>query len=306
MNDQPDSEQWDSGQINLQEFVATVRKYWLLLVIIPVIAGALAYLVTSTLPGKYTSIAYLRIDRATERSAEALMTSPEIADKVLADDATAGATTEARISFLSESMKLKDTNPRGDERVPRIYRLTVTHTDAKRAQQIAVKLIDSWLNTTVPGVVERKALEAEIERDKSAVESITKLIERLQNEAIHLLVPNSLAGEIASPISALLTKRSETITRIADLERRLDGVPHDVVVGKPHLPEETTWPRKGQISMLSAAGFFIAILIIMMIAPPLKRLVSRSAAESNLVNPNDAAKEATAIIQELRRLRGSL
>ena len=275
MNEQLKLDHWGNGRIIVQELIFTISDYWRVLVIVPIIAGALGYLGASIIPGKYTSIAYLRIDRTTAQAAEALMTSPDVAEKVLAD-AAADSTPEARIAFLSQGMSLTDTDPRGDPKAKRIYRLNVTHTDAKQAQQIATRLINAWLEKTAPGAVERRSLEEEIERHRNAIDSISKLVDRLQIEANHLLAPNSLSGEVASPILALLTKRSDSIAHIASLERYLSGVSRDVVVSKPHLPQQTTWPRKGRVSFLSAIATFAIILVIILIARSLANFRERS------------------------------
>lgn len=264
LSDQKHLERQGETLLSIQRSLDILQNYWLIFALAPVVAGLLTYTFISILPGHYTSIAYLRINRTMARSAEALMRSPDIAGKALKDDPTIRQTAESQIRYLDKYLKITDINASNDPQIFDIYRLSLTHPNATRAQKIASRLITAWLATTGPGPIERKNIEDEIALDKNSIDSTSKLIERLQGEANHLLAPNSWTGELATPLSALMTKRAETTAKINQLERRLIGVTRDVIVSEPHLPQEPASLGRTSLSVLAALTISPLILIVML------------------------------------------
>ena len=57
--------------------------HYRLLILGPILAAVTAYFVVSLAPRGYTSWAYLKLDKPTSRSFEAIATSPGVAGKVL-------------------------------------------------------------------------------------------------------------------------------------------------------------------------------------------------------------------------------
>jgi hypothetical protein len=202
---------------------------------------------------------------------EALVASPATGDKVLAKYPETGSTPEARVRFIKEHFVLTDIEPLSDRTSVRLFRLELAHSDPAVAQAISTALIDAWLETTRPGPVEGANLEAEIQRLKSFVAATSALIEQLQKEATRLLFPESVQGEIATPISALLSKRDQSLATITALEDRLAGMPHDVIVSPPHLPKEPTGPRKVAIALLSGVASIPLLLGFLVLNSARKR-----------------------------------
>ena len=254
----------ENERIFSQELIGAFANHYWLLLLGPILIALVSYLTVAVAPAKYTSIAFLRIDRATARSVEALMTSPALADKVLSQYPEAGANSEERVRYIGRNLGLSDVEPSSDRVSVRLFRLEFSSWDARMAQSVATRLIDAWLNTTLPAPVERANLEADLERNKIAAASNTALIDKLQKEATTLIIPNSMSGEIATPISALITKRDTNLTAIQTIENRLRGMPRDVIVEPPHLPAETSSRRVGAafLSGVAAVPLLLAVILL--------------------------------------------
>src|SRR5690349_14522288 len=83
-----------SGVLWIEEAFGVVRRHLVALCITGIVAACAGWAIDSVLPKKYTSLAYLRIDEAAARSADALMSSASILDSVLAKFRIAGDTIE--------------------------------------------------------------------------------------------------------------------------------------------------------------------------------------------------------------------
>ena len=264
---QPDGEfpTPDSERLFSQELVMAVAHHYWLLLLGPILVGLIAYAIASAVPGKYTSTAYLRIDRAMARSLEAIMTSPAEADKILSKYPETGSSTEARVRYIYDNLWLTDIEPQGDRQTIRLFRLDIAHWDPKVAQAINSQLIDAWMKTTLPPPNERANLEADLERNKIAAASNTALIQQLQKEATTLVAPNSISGEIATPISSLITKRDQNLAAIVTLQNKLAGVTHDAIAIPPHLPGEPSVPKVKAIALLSGIAAIPILLIVILL-----------------------------------------
>jgi hypothetical protein len=248
-----------------QELVIALMRYWWVLVLGPLMVALLAYLIAAMLPPRYISTAFLRIDRSMGRTLEALMTSPGEADKVLSRFPDTGSSAEARSRYLHENMWLTDLDPQGERQAARLFRMDVAHRNPENAQAINSQLIDAWLETTKPPPRERANLEAELERNKVAVASNTAHIQQLKKDPTTLVAPNSMAGEIATPISGLMAKRDQSLAAIAGLQNRLAGLGRDVVATPPHLPREPSLPKKQAIATLAGLAsipFFLIVVLL--------------------------------------------
>jgi len=236
-----------------QELVGAFRDHLPLMLIGPALVASLTYVLLLFQPGTYVSTTILRVDRPTARAIQAVMTTPVMADRVLSKYPGSPAGREARAKFISGNLNFAEIDS-GDRPGERMYRMEVSHRNAQSAQSISSDLIDTWLETTVPVATERKTLEAELERVTLSVATYSQLIERLQREATTLLSPNSMAGELATPITALITKRDQGQATIVTLQNKLAGTARDAVIILPaDLPQTAVYPAKRGTVLL--AGF---------------------------------------------------
>jgi hypothetical protein len=253
----------ERDRIFSQELVMAFLDHIPLMVIGPPVIAVLAYLVLVGLaPGAYTSTSILRLDRATARVMQGVMTSPIIADRVLSRYSGAPANIEGRARYVAKNLSIVESDP-GERQGDRIYRMEFKYPDARAAQSISSDLIDAWLTTTVPGPNEQKNLQAELERLKLSVATNSKLIEQLRGEATTLLSPNSMPGELATPISALIAKRDQSLATMVGVESRLAGLSRDVIVLPPDLPQTAEVSGKRGLTIL--AGFAGAVLLFTLV-----------------------------------------
>jgi hypothetical protein len=272
----PDPGGLPSGAFSLPELIAVLAENYKWLLIGPLLAGVLAFGIISLLPKWYTSVAYLRINDTAARSADAVMRSSPVLDKVLAAFQVPGDNVEARRQYLDTKRRIV-VAPNEIQNSAGLFRLEVLSKDPRAAQGINALFISAWLDSTRPPPNMRSRIEAEIERAQLQTNSISELLERLRKESPSLLVQNSLQGEIATPLVALITKRDQNLATIIDLRNQLLGTSTDVVFGPPDLPEASTWPKRGIMTILVVAS--TALLLFMFVI--LRRFIVPRFAKSN-------------------------
>ncbi len=250
------------GTSSLEELFATILQNLKLLLLGPVIVGLVAFGIATMLPKWYTSVAYLNLDEAGARTADALMRSPPVLDKVLAGFKAPQNTVEARRAFLGAHRRIVVAS--GElATTSSLHRLEYSDRDPRVAQNVNSLFVEAWLESTRPGPEKRAAIEADIARRESRAKSFSQLIDRLQKEATSLVSPNSQEGELATPLAKLIEKRDENLATIAELGRALNGISLDVVFSAPDLPGQPSWPNKGMIAIL--AGFVAGLLFLMFV-----------------------------------------
>lgn len=232
------------AQVFNQELVAMLAQGWPVLVGGTIVVAVLAYLATFLLSAEYTSMTHLRLDRATARGMESLMTSP-----TLTEAARASVTPDGEAEW---TVRVVDTEPLGALEAPRLFRLDVAAGSAALARQLAAKLIDLWRGTTLPGDDERERLEAELVRVEAAAVTNTALLEAMQDEGRGgLILPQSDQGEIATRISDLVDRRNAQLERAAEIRAMLAGVPEDVVVAGPSAANRPSGPNRAALTVLA-------------------------------------------------------
>lgn len=247
--------------MSLEAIWAAILENLKLLLLGPAIAALVAFGVAIVLPKWYTSVVYLRIDETESRTADALMHSTPVLDKVLADLKTPQDMIQTRRKALEDNRRIA-VAPGEIQKTSRLFRMEYSDTAPQVAQTVNSLFLETWLAATKPPPDLRRTIEAEIERKDLLTKSITQLIDRLQKDATSL-VAQSLQGELATPIMKLIETRDENLARLIILKNSLNGVSHDVVFGAPSLPDSPSWPKKGMITLL--AGFATGLLLLMFV-----------------------------------------
>jgi len=248
--------------LSLEALFSTILENLKLLLLGPVIVGLVAFGIVNALPKWYTSVAYLNLNEAGARAADALMRSPPVLDKVLAEFKAPQNTVEARRAFLDGIRRIV-VAPGELQRTSSLYRLEYSDRDPRVAQKVNSLFVEAWLESTKPPPEKRSTIEAEIARRDLRAKSLSQLTDRLQKDATSLVSQNSQEGELATSITKLIEKRDENLATIDSLRNSLNGVSRDVVFGAPDLPEEPSWPKKGMITIL--AGFVTGLLLLMFV-----------------------------------------
>jgi hypothetical protein len=228
----------------------------------PIVVGLIALGLASAWPKSYTSVAYLTLDENEARAADVRMRSTLLLDKVLAEFTVPGNTLEARRRHLEENRRIA-VAAGTSAKTSGLFRLEYSERDPASAQKINSIFIEAWLNSTRPPPDRRATLEADIERTDLQVQSISRLIERLEKDAPSLIAPSSLQGELATPIAGLISKRDEGLVNLTALRNSLKGISRDVIFAPPDLPEEPSWPKRGIITIL--ATFTGALLLLVFV-----------------------------------------
>lgn len=251
------------GVFGLGASVDTILENLKLLLLGPVIAALVAFAVISAVPRWYTSVAYLALDEAGARVADARMQSIPVLDQVLVHYNAPKSTLEARRRYIDENRRIV-VAPGETAKTSNLFRMEYTDKSPAVAQKVNSLFIEAWLESTKPPPDKRELVENDIDRLDLQSKSITQLIDRLQKDAPSLLTPQSLqGGELATPVSGLIARRDQNLAALYTLRNSLKGMSRDVIFGAPDLPEEPTWPKRGIITIL--AGFVTGLLLLMFV-----------------------------------------
>ena len=244
--------------LSLEMLGALILENLKLLLIGPLVVGVVAFGIASALPKWYTSTAYLSLDEAGARSADSLMRSTPVLDKVL-----------AKLDIPRDRRSL-DSNRRivvapGEIQVAsKLFRLEYSDRDPRVAQKINSLFIEAWLDSTKPPRKKTEAIEAEIARRDLQAKSISQLLDRLQKDATSL-VTQSQQGELATPMMNLIEKRDDNLKALVELRESLNGISSDVVFGPPDLPGEPSWPKKAIVTILAVVVSTLLLLVFVIL-----------------------------------------
>ncbi|MCP3445679.1 hypothetical protein [Bradyrhizobium sp. CCGUVB14] len=248
--------------LGLRALGGVIRENLILLLLVPLLVGLITFASTGFLPKWYTSVAYLNVDEAGERSADALMRTPRVLGRVIAAAAELQGTQEAR-SRLLEAHRRIVAAPGDLQKTSNLFRLEYSDPDPHLAQKINSAFIEAWLEATKPPPTKRAAMEAELIRREARHKLVSQLIDRALKDADRL-VSDDHKELLAASIADLIVKNDENAGDIVALKNALDGVSHDLIFTAPDLPEEPSWPKRGIITVLAtfAAGLLGLMFVI--------------------------------------------
>jgi hypothetical protein len=264
------------------DLLAVISENLRMLVLGPLLAGLCAVGIGFLLPHTYTSSASLGLNESGARNAETLMRSPAVLDDVLRKfPELRGSTPEERLSRLNN--KFRWVTVQGESRkTAAVFNLEVENEVPARAQAINAELINNWIELTKPRLDAKLRLEALIGRTELQLESVSGLIKQLESESVkQLLMPNSLQGEVATPLLALRVQRDRHIESLVASRLALLGTSRDVILSPPSLPVEVTWPRKGALGTIAAIVSGLLLLSYVLL---------KFALQNATVDPKRAAK----------------
>lgn len=249
-----------NASLSLLALVATILQNLKLLLLGPAIASLVTFGIVSLLPPWYTSVAYLKIDEAGARTADALMHSTPVLDKVLAEFKAPQDTVEARRAFIDANRRVLVAS--GEiQMIANLHRLEYSDRDPHVAQKVNSLFIYAWLDAARPTSEKRMKTEDEIARRELEVKSVSELLDRRQRDASR---PASQASPNTEQVPSweLIQVRDSNLAAIASLRSSLN-VSREMVFSVPDLPGVPSWPKKGVITVL--AGFATALLLLMLV-----------------------------------------
>lgn len=206
--------------------LSVVKSSWKSLLAVASICGLAGLLAASLLPASYTSIAVVRTE---DPSVEAVWRSPEITDRVLRAHPERKPTLDQQRQELIDRVrwtKIRVTGlpPNGLS----MYRIEVVHEIPAVAQSINTALLESWRLSTKPRTENKRWLEEEISRLKREVEDIQASIRKLEKG-----LDSNLPSDTLGKLYELKVGYEGTIDAKM---RALEGLPADVIISPPTLP----------------------------------------------------------------------
>ena len=228
----------EESEISVLDLLLVVAENLKLLIFGPILVGLLALAGAYLVPQSYTSQAILTFPTATATAtatatqAAAIMVSPLVLDPIIKSlNLSEGRSTQVARVGLANQIKAavgKDG----------LLRLDVTAHSPAQAQTIANAVIDTWLKSTVPGEQARADLAKRLSYAQTSLDSVTRLISRLDAGGAASLNKPLARGEAGTSFVGLGELQSRYLGDVLSIPRELQGLSHDVVKQPPTLSTE--------------------------------------------------------------------
>jgi hypothetical protein len=238
-----------------------VARNYALFILVPLVAGLAFAGAAGFLPKRFTSTAYLQIDEATARGADALMSSEPILDKVLTKISIPGQTLEERRRRLDNGRTIAVARNEA-ARTSRLFKLEVVNGSPNGARATNLAFIEAWLDASKPNRFKRDQIEGAIKRAEEQIKAASSIIDRLENSPPpDVTAEHSLQGNSATALVSLLSKRDQAYDNLTRLKIELAGLSRDaVLLGEPTLPEEPNGPKRIWAAAIGAAAGAVLLL----------------------------------------------
>ncbi|WP_332742548.1 hypothetical protein [Hydrogenophaga sp.] len=243
--------------IDLLDVLLTLAENIKLLLLGPLIAGALVYGLTFLLPQKFQSSAVLR----SEAEVASYMTTAAVLDASLANlgflkDLSEEEAEEARIDLTK---RITTHVGRNDKLVT----LNVIADSPGAAQGMANEILKNTFAGLRPKGAELKRLEtqkAALEQQISELQITSKTAQRLLDESS----PAGNMGLLAESISSLSAGGIRMQETLLMVEKKIAGLTAEDLLQSPTLPKKPSAPKKGLTAILSAVGIGFLLLVFVL------------------------------------------
>lgn len=248
-------------EISLLDLAVVIAESWKLLIIVPLLAGIMAYFVIgSTTPRMYTSEALIQADA----NQIALLESARVLNDPIRESSLLskhdGRLTIARTNLI-DAMDVEKLD--GTE----MYRVKLTLDDPDEANQLLTRIITKLIQESEPTGQYREMLELRLEAQQAALGDLTDTFARLNQGYSHLLTGTderspTIQGEIGQSFVTLISSIESKRQEVARTTRQLNGsLSQDDVIQTPTLPDN---PEPRGLLMLVAlvvvlTGFLVLI-----------------------------------------------
>jgi hypothetical protein len=238
-----------------------LARRWKWLVIGPLVVGAVAFGVASTQPRRYQSSTTFLLGDASARNAESFILSPAVLDvAIAAHPDLPGETIAEKRRLLGNKIRWSVT-PGEVRKTANIFYMTVEDRVPARARSVATALINQWLLLSTPRPDAKVRLGVELELTETRLREADVLLQRLAGETTSMVAPNSLQGELATPIEKLRDGRFQLAQQAQKIRYALAGGSRDVILTPPDLPTEPS-PSLIWNVVASATASAIALALI--------------------------------------------
>ena len=254
--------------VDLLDVALTITENIRLLILGPIIIGAIAYGSSSFLPAIYESTAILQPLPAVSIPVRENEVAPN--PSVIANTAATKMTTANMLNSAIQKVRQSDeTLPRGDlqasvrtavGRNDNLITLIVSSTSPTASQLIASEILEITYAESRPKTSDLNRLITE----KGSIEEQLK-IQKITGERIQILIARSdntpEFSDLAKTHALIASNLVDLHHRLKGIETQLRGITEDMLVQSPSLPAAPVSPKRITISVLSAlsAGFFLLI-----------------------------------------------
>jgi len=240
------------GNPDLWSLAVTLAKNLPLLVLGPMLVGALTFLAVDWAPKRYVSTALVNPGMGEAdvtdpslaawrssmlKTVPALMGSPEV-QQAMAPSGTQVATNQVRTRVNAADGTIS---------------LSVTASSPEQAQQLAQSLLEATIAASRPKSEERTRLESDHKRLTDQILLLEATSRQLREALARASTPQE-TGALAVAIPSVMEHTVTLEKRLALSAARLRGLTNAAIVTPPTLPTEATGPRRGLWSIVSAIG----------------------------------------------------
>lgn len=256
--------------IDLQDLLLTVAESARLLLIGPLLVGALAYGGTNLVPQTYESTAVLKIDNpaASEEAGEGM--TPAVMASLMGNSVVLNASLKAlgQLEGVNEREaeerlnKLRRDVQTQVGRNDKLLTVTVAANSPQAAQVTARTILSTAFQESRPRGGELEKLQAEMLLTKQLLLELESSGETLKSSLEQGRTnPSADMGKLAEAISRLAVDRVRLQAGLHKLERRAAGVSESDLLQPPTLPQRAVAPRKGLVAILATLGSGMALLL---------------------------------------------
>lgn len=225
-----------------------------LLIIGPILVGALVFAIASVVPKTYESMAILKADQ----NVASLMLSATVLDPI----ATSMGYTQ-KLEADDARVELKKQIQAHFNAKDKLLNLTAQGETPQAAQSLAHAILNQTYAKSQPRDSEKLRLQKQLEqaqtREKEASQSAQILGKKLDTTA------TSSASEVSQGYAQMMRVVQESQAAQVEIERQLNGLDSSALVQEPTLPTKYAAPKRGLLTVLAVqvAGFFLLIWVFL-------------------------------------------
>lgn len=237
----------DSDHMDFYDIALVLVKNIKLLVVGPLLAGALALIFVSLAPEQYKSEAILLLPPDGQLKAEAMLASVQKLDSVIR---------QLNLSLTQADFSKSVRVNRGRDG---LLRLTVVANSPLEAQKRASALVSVWIQSESLGDKDRAALEKKLQQIRHEYTAVVRGIEELA--LIRVEREQSAARPDNQAAFKLMAAQADYVSEILHISQALDYDPKAAVVQQPTLPVA---PASSKKELVVAASLLIVFGLLLL------------------------------------------
>lgn len=259
-----------TSRIDIADLLKILASRIKVLIVIPALAGVIAYGVCFIVPQTYSSEAILSLPSISINAlsvpgatpaaqASVMMVSPLVLDPVIQDLKLGG---DKSIQAVRKDL-VKQVKPVvGKDGLLRLETLGET---PREAQVLGNAILARWLKSTLPGADESNELETRLRLAKSSLDQIELMFKRLTAEGVADLSRPLSRSDVTGTLVAVGELKARYLDEVLVNTRKLKGFTQDVIKQIPTLPTESVSPKKTMVAVLVSLGTAILLIIFILV-----------------------------------------